>query len=194
MGKQGQQAVRLCPSPWPSVKPTLYNPFIINKAQSSPNRARSDSDCFSCSSSPFTSSTTTSPGCSPQSSPTSERPAHSSRFGRYSNRQGNSKLRRISSTFFSRRRPSSVDVALSEERLRCAEDEIERIGLEMMEPRPVDPIPTGLDVLLDKLRSENTENRIGIRDKVNGFGALVSPPHQPRFVMGGIFEIMEEAT
>ncbi|KAJ5799528.1 uncharacterized protein N7518_001596 [Penicillium psychrosexuale] len=37
-----------------------------------------------------------------------------------------------------RRRLSKIDLALSEERLRCDEDAIERQGLGLMEPRPVD--------------------------------------------------------
>ncbi|KAJ5516839.1 hypothetical protein N7527_008399 [Penicillium freii] len=37
-----------------------------------------------------------------------------------------------------RRRPSKTDMALSEERARCDRDSIERQGLGLMEPRPVD--------------------------------------------------------
>ncbi|KAJ5687753.1 hypothetical protein N7536_010372 [Penicillium majusculum] len=37
-----------------------------------------------------------------------------------------------------RRRPSKIDMALSEERARCDGDSIERQGLGLMEPRPVD--------------------------------------------------------
>ncbi|OQE30948.1 hypothetical protein PENFLA_c002G02057 [Penicillium flavigenum] len=37
-----------------------------------------------------------------------------------------------------RRRPSKIDMALSEERSRCDGDAIERQGLGLMEPRPVD--------------------------------------------------------
>ncbi|EKV17362.1 hypothetical protein Pdw03_1762 [Penicillium digitatum] len=58
-----------------------------------------------------------------------------------------------------RRRPSKIDMALSEERSRCDEDSIERQGLGLMEPRPVDL----------------------------GIGEV-----KPNFVMGGIFEVMEE--
>ncbi|CAG8886977.1 unnamed protein product [Penicillium egyptiacum] len=39
-----------------------------------------------------------------------------------------------------RRRPSKIDMALSEERSRCDGDAIERQGLGLMEPRPVDLI------------------------------------------------------
>ncbi|KAJ5588890.1 hypothetical protein N7537_011568 [Penicillium hordei] len=42
------------------------------------------------------------------------------------------------SAMFVRRRPSKIDMALSEERARCDGDSIERQGLELMEPRPVD--------------------------------------------------------
>ncbi|OQE41088.1 hypothetical protein PENCOP_c005G08541 [Penicillium coprophilum] len=57
-----------------------------------------------------------------------------------------------------RQRPSKTDMALSEERSRCDEDSIERQGLGLMEPRPVD---------------------LGVGDMT------------PKFVMGGIFEVME---
>ncbi|KAJ5158619.1 uncharacterized protein N7500_008270 [Penicillium coprophilum] len=57
-----------------------------------------------------------------------------------------------------RQRPSKTDLALSEERSRCHEDSIERQGLGLMEPRPVDL----------------------------GVGEMT-----PKFVMGGIFEVME---
>jgi hypothetical protein len=39
-----------------------------------------------------------------------------------------------------RRRLSKIDMALSEERSRCDGDSIERQGLGLMEPRPVDPV------------------------------------------------------
>ncbi|OGE55977.1 hypothetical protein PENARI_c003G02756 [Penicillium arizonense] len=69
-------------------------------------------------------------------------------------------LRGRSSMMVVRRRPSAIDMALSEERSRCDGDSIERQGLGLMEPRPVD-----------------LQGRVG--------------EVQPRFVMGGIFEVME---
>ncbi|KAJ5794032.1 hypothetical protein N7457_000631 [Penicillium paradoxum] len=42
------------------------------------------------------------------------------------------------SSMILRRRLSKIDLALSEERSRCNEDSIERQGLGLMEPRPVD--------------------------------------------------------
>ncbi|CAI7580562.1 unnamed protein product [Penicillium manginii] len=47
-------------------------------------------------------------------------------------------LRGRSSMMVVRRRPSAIDLALSEERSRCTCDSIERQGLDLMEPRPVD--------------------------------------------------------
>lgn len=61
-----------------------------------------------------------------------------------------------------RRRLSKIDLVLSEERSRCDEDAIERQGLGLMEPRPVD---------------------LGLGE--------VKRPLKPNFVMGGIFEVME---
>ncbi|KAJ5767210.1 uncharacterized protein N7511_004826 [Penicillium nucicola] len=69
-------------------------------------------------------------------------------------------LRGRSSMMVVRRRPSAIDMALSEEQSRCDGNSIERQGLGLMEPRPVD-----------------LQGRVG--------------EVQPRFVMGGIFEVME---
>lgn len=75
---------------------------------------------------------------------------------------------RLSSLFWLlRRRPSRAELALSEERTRCDGDAIERKGLGLLEPRPVDPVVDAVD--------EIDCGRPGI----------------PRFVMGGIEEVME---
>ncbi|GLA74138.1 hypothetical protein AtubIFM55763_005079 [Aspergillus tubingensis] len=81
-----------------------------------------------------------------------------------------------------RRRPSKVDLALSEERSRADEDKIERLGLDLMEPRPVDPL-LGVGFALDSM----DDSVFGSMDG----GVLERSGSQPRFVMGGIFEVME---
>ncbi|EEH46784.1 uncharacterized protein PADG_02882 [Paracoccidioides brasiliensis Pb18] len=105
------------------------------------------------------------------------------------------------SSFLHRRRPSAVDLALCEERCRCSEDSIEKIGLGLMEPRPVDPmpIPTAMPtptVVGDTDASLNMNMSVG---QVFDFEPEVDSSYidslrigrQPRFVMGGIFEVME---
>jgi hypothetical protein len=85
-----------------------------------------------------------------------------------------------------RRRPSAVDMALSEERCRCDENAIERQGLDLMEPRPVDM----------NLHS-NFNMGMGLTQPSSGSRASLGSDsrsvmvQQPRFVMGGIFEVME---
>lgn len=75
----------------------------------------------------------------------------------------------LSQLLLVRRRPSKVDLALSEERARCDTDIIERKGLGLLEPRPVSSGPgTGM----------------GDHDEGGDYG-------QPRFVMGGISEVLE---
>ncbi|KAE8368335.1 hypothetical protein BDV27DRAFT_48748 [Aspergillus caelatus] len=96
---------------------------------------------------------------------------------------------RLSSVFrrpslvFLRHRPSKVDLALSEERTRCDEDAIERQGLDLMEPRPVDPVGIPMD-----LNANIFSSVAGDRSSGQSQASQVS---QPRFVMGGIFEVME---
>lgn len=87
-----------------------------------------------------------------------------------------------------RRRPSKVDLALSEERSRADEDKIERLGLDLMEPRPVDPL-LGTGFALDSMDA----SVFGEDGLLEGGGVLErsSGVVQPRFVMGGIFEVME---
>ncbi|KAB8074057.1 hypothetical protein BDV29DRAFT_127967 [Aspergillus leporis] len=95
---------------------------------------------------------------------------------------------RLSSVFrrpslvFLRHRPSKVDLALSEERTRCDEDAIERQGLDLMEPRPVDPVGIPMDL------NANVSSVAGDRSSAQSQSSRLS---QPRFVMGGIIEVME---
>ncbi|KAE8149288.1 hypothetical protein BDV25DRAFT_156629 [Aspergillus avenaceus] len=92
-------------------------------------------------------------------------------------------LFRRPSLVFLRQRPSKVDLALSEERSRCGEDAIERQGLNLMEPRPVDPVGIPMD-----LNANIFSSVAGDRSSAQSQASQVS---QPRFVMGGIFEVME---
>lgn len=103
-------------------------------------------------------------------------------------------LRRSSLLLFLRRRPSKVDLALSEERSRCDEDAIERQGLGLMEPRPVDPI----DPVIGEQKCEPGRGGgfgLGSRSSMQSLSisGCLSPstPAQPRFVMGGIEEVMK---
>lgn len=78
-------------------------------------------------------------------------------------------------------------MALSEERSRCDDDAIERQGLGLMEPRPVD-----VDVEMHAHLARNSANTS--TDQAQGQQERSSSPllvQQPRFVMGGIFEVME---
>ncbi|CAL5870633.1 uncharacterized protein PFLUO_LOCUS4872 [Penicillium psychrofluorescens] len=97
-----------------------------------------------------------------------------------------------------RRRPSAVDMALSEERCRCDDDAIERQGLHMMEPRPVDmdmrpasagsaPFELGFAGSGRSWSSAGSASSADERASLSR-GLVVQ---QPRFVMGGIFEVME---
>ncbi|KAJ5127206.1 hypothetical protein N7448_007985 [Penicillium atrosanguineum] len=94
-------------------------------------------------------------------------------------------LRGRSSLMVLRRRPSAVDMALNEERSRCDGDAIERAGLDLMEPRPVDmkgDVPT-----FQALGPTQRPRSIGAESR----DSRSMPVQQPRFVMGGIFEVME---
>ncbi|KAF9890293.1 hypothetical protein FE257_006208 [Aspergillus nanangensis] len=89
-----------------------------------------------------------------------------------------------------RRRPSKVDMALIEERSRCDEDAIERQGLDLMEPRPVDPIGVRIPMDLNaNVFSSVTGDRCSTQSQQSTSSS--SRYLQPRFVMGGIFEVME---
>ncbi|KAJ5491209.1 hypothetical protein N7539_002776 [Penicillium diatomitis] len=98
-------------------------------------------------------------------------------------------LRGRSSLMVLRRRPSAVDRALSEERSRCDEDAIERQGLDLMEPRPVD-MQLPITMLMEEpaaihRRSPSTSSGRSDPDSRS------TAAHHPCFVMGGIFEVME---
>lgn len=90
-------------------------------------------------------------------------------------------LRGRSSMMLLRRRPSAVDMALTEERSRCDGDAIERQGLDLMEPRPVD-MNANMNV---------NGGSIAERASLGASGEGRAGVQQPRFVMGGIFEVME---
>ena len=126
-------------------------------------------------------------------------------------------LRGRSSMMLLRRRPSAIDMALSEERSRCDGNAIERQGLDLMEPRPVG---CGMGNGFERVRSVSGET---LSSSGRGMGAGRGPSvttggpgsgsglasassvgaerdsrrvsgsvvNQPRFVMGGIFEVME---
>lgn len=100
---------------------------------------------------------------------------------------------RRSSLVVLRGRPSAVDLALSEERNRCDGDAIERQGLNLMEPRPVDPVAIPMDLNASVLPGWNASR--GSFQSLNQVQAQSQGqsrnPQQPRFVMGGIFEVLE---
>ena len=97
--------------------------------------------------------------------------------------------------FLLRRRPSSADLALQEEQSRCTEDAIERIGLDLMEPRPVEPWPTMVDVTNNNDVYGSIEDVLGPDNNINDAWVHMSSRghHPPRCIMGGIFEVMEGA-
>ncbi|KAL3473329.1 hypothetical protein BJX99DRAFT_234066 [Aspergillus californicus] len=107
-----------------------------------------------------------------------------------------------------RRRPSNIDTILRQERTRYDEDAVERQGLDLLEPRPVDLGPVGIDVHVCQAVTV-TQARIpalvlgsAVRERDQNLNRLSSGSNQrrgplsgelsqPRFVMGGIFEVME---
>ncbi|KAL2818970.1 hypothetical protein BDW59DRAFT_151701 [Aspergillus cavernicola] len=119
-----------------------------------------------------------------------------------------------------RRRPSTIDTLLRQERSRYDEDFVERQSLDLLEPRPVDLDPIGIDTRVQIHLSQTTttttthpmtvtQARMPICDTVSRHGGRdqarnrLSPGSvrmsgsgdgvvlRPRFVMGGIFEVME---
>ncbi|KAL4937034.1 hypothetical protein BDV06DRAFT_81335 [Aspergillus oleicola] len=98
-----------------------------------------------------------------------------------------------------RRRPSTIDTLLRQERSRATVDAIERQGLDLLEPRPVDLDPVGLEsrmgqqsVIPHRSSDHRFDERERARDEALGLGdGSRSGPAQPKFVMGGIFEVME---
>ncbi|EEH08317.1 conserved hypothetical protein [Histoplasma capsulatum var. duboisii H88] len=185
------EASELLPSPWTSYTqppPPIprRNPFRYARSMS----------------------TTSSPISSPDSSPTSSsrrnhcsaslnRMYHRSRSGSPFTMRSATSSFRLSSLLL-RRRPSAVDLALSEERYRCAEDSVEKIGLGLMEPRPVDPIPAPM-IIGDAEANFNWNMNMSIRPLSDVESDGDNTQHvnslrigiKPRFVMGGIFEVME---
>ncbi|GES59025.1 hypothetical protein ANOM_004977 [Aspergillus terreus] len=142
---------------------------------------RPSTDCPLSASTTTTTTTTTSPtGRSPASSPL--RSASRSQ----SPRRLSNVFRRPSLVLL-RRRPSKVDMALSEERSRCDGDAIERQGLDLMEPRPVDPI---IPIPIESVFSSVVGDRCSAGSQQSQMSSA-SRVSQPRFVMGGIFEVME---
>lgn len=96
-----------------------------------------------------------------------------------------------------RRRPSAVDMALSEERCRCDGNAIERQGLDLMEPRPVDMNVTMNMNMNMNMNTSLSLNHMGVARRGSVSRASVGSDtrsvlvQQPRYVMGGIFEVME---
>lgn len=58
----------------------------------------------------------------------------------------------------------------------------------MMEPRPVDPIPIAMDLNAHVLGDIASERNSWIQSQNQ---SMRVSPQPPRFVMGGIFEVME---
>ncbi|KAI9373065.1 hypothetical protein BJX61DRAFT_405235 [Aspergillus egyptiacus] len=109
--------------------------------------------------------------------------------------------------------PSKIDTILRQERTRYDEDAVERQGLDLLEPRPVDLDPIGIDARLRiqsdsrhfQRRSPLTVTQARMPGHGHGHGLVdergrvvppasvssLAPVSQPRFVMGGIFEVME---
>ncbi|PGH01381.1 hypothetical protein GX51_05313 [Blastomyces parvus] len=180
----------LLPSPWTNcTQPPpipLRNPFHYARSRS----------------------TTSSPLSSPDSSPTSRSRRHRfstsmsrmcsrSRSGSPLTMRSATSSLRLSSLLL-RRRPSAVDLALSEELCRCNEDSVEKLGLGLMEPRPVDPILAPLVVGdADATMNMNMNNgNMGLLFELEQDGHInhtdsLRIGSKPRFVMGGIFEVME---
>lgn len=110
------------------------------------------------------------------------------------NRSRSTSPLRLSALFLCRR-PSKVDLALSAERTRCDGDAIERQGLDLMEPRPVDPVDYRLPMDGSIFASSAlTQGFEASRGRSSLQSQLHTQPYgfvRPRFVMGGIFEVME---
>ncbi|OJD19074.1 hypothetical protein AJ78_00947 [Emergomyces pasteurianus Ep9510] len=180
----------LLPSPWTNFTPPLRKPCYYTSSRS----------------------TTSSPLSSPDSSPTSTSRRHRfsssinlmcsrsrSRSGSpFTTHSATSSLRL--SSLLLRRRPSAVDLALSEERYRCNGDSVEKIGLGLMEPRPVDPMPVPMPMIVGAMGANINAN---VNMNMMGRSFDLEPDgevnpidslrigNKPRFVMGGIFEVME---
>ncbi|EEQ28725.1 hypothetical protein McanMca71_001203 [Microsporum canis] len=185
MDEQRRNPGQLLPSPWTEMMPSLTIPF-------SP-KSTVDSEVDSDRPSPLTSATS-SPASSPTSSPISASPRQN-RFTSSLRRIGSRSKKCCSSsslglgTILLRRRPSTVDLALTEERYRCSEDSVERRGLGLLEPRPVDPMP----FMSDAHNDSNNLSRFSLDLREPSMLSQTSARQSPRFVMGGIVEVMEGA-
>lgn len=181
--KRSSSPQALEPSPMADISLSLRTAFMDN------THYRRESDSLS------TSALSSASG-SPTSSPGSSWPFRKHRFsGSNSRDRSRSPFGNIipfafrrSSPFFLRRRPSAVDLALSEERSRCDEDTVERVGLSLMEPRPVDPIPIAMDLNAHVLEDVSSQRSSWAQSSQCSFR---TSSQQPRFVMGGIVEVME---
>ncbi|KAJ5247180.1 hypothetical protein N7468_002163 [Penicillium chermesinum] len=98
-------------------------------------------------------------------------------------------LRGRSSLMVVRRRPSAVEMALSEEQSRCDCDAIERQGLDLMEPRPIERNAAmgfhhapGAMSSIGAVGAPQRRSCSGARSSVSSDSRAVQ---QPRFVMGG---------
>ncbi|KAL6239915.1 hypothetical protein BDW75DRAFT_69190 [Aspergillus navahoensis] len=120
-----------------------------------------------------------------------------------------------------RRRPSNIEILLQQEHSRASFDAIERQGLDLLEPRPVnlDPVgPVGINargVVQSQSQPTVSRARLPIQSPISNAGIGNDGGHggdkniraperlcvsvqtdglnlQPRFVMNGIFETMEE--
>ncbi|KAL4872771.1 hypothetical protein BDV12DRAFT_193115 [Aspergillus spectabilis] len=107
-----------------------------------------------------------------------------------------------------RHRPSTIETLLRQERSRATTDSIERQGLDLLEPRPVD-LDLDLDLVsggiearmysgtgeMTVLVTDHKRNRLSCDSMQSVTGSadrgLRVRLSQPRFVMGGIEEVME---
>lgn len=66
------------------------------------------------------------------------------------------------------------------------------MGLDMMEPRPVDPMPNVVDVARREDAYGNMTDALCVNNDDNvSFDSSRWGHYRPRCVMGGIFEVME---
>ena len=206
----------LSPNPNPvdiSISTDLSPPLshTVHPAQARGRNSASNSNSTSPLSS--TAGGLSSPGTSPSSSPTSPflkiyRRLSSRSADRVEARSRSQSpfnlpaaLRSRPSLILLRRRPSTVDLALDEERSRCDENSVEKQGLELLEPRPVGPVDIPMDLNASVSPSERADdNNNDNAGNEHNNSLLLSPSRQqqsqpqqqqPRFVMGGIAEVLE---
>ncbi|KAI9036420.1 uncharacterized protein KD926_001823 [Aspergillus affinis] len=159
---------------------------------------------------PYSNTNTHHPSYSPSSTSASPSPGSPFRLSACSLFGASSSSPRPSSTIFLRRRPSRTEVALREERWRAEEDSIERLGLEMLEPRPSGPYTSGSyaasaafgiggfeDMEMGLAPSMSMDGAVEMDSSFSSFSSglglgLGTWGQQQRVVMEGIFEVMEE--